>query len=64
MSATATAPSPAIWLTPRQAAAHLEISHSTLLRWMADTSIPFSRLGRVVRFEAGALDRWMLKRSA
>lgn len=64
MSALTTAPPSAIWVTPRQAAAHLEVSLSTLRRWMRDTSIPFSRIGRVVRFDVNALDRWTLKRSA
>lgn len=55
---------PAIWLTRPQAAAHLEISLSTLARWMRDTGIPFSRQGRVVRFEVSALDKWFSKRAA
>lgn len=60
----ATAPAPAIWLKTRQAAAHLEVSLSTLRRWMVQTSIPFSRIGRVVRFDANALDRWTKGRAA
>lgn len=49
------------YLTPAQVAEMLQVSQKTVSRWgLQDASMPCIRLpGRVVRFEEGALLRWL-----
>jgi len=49
------------YLTPAQVAELLQVSPRTISRWaLQDASMPCIRLpGRVVRFEEGALLRWL-----
>ena len=48
------------YLTAEQVAAMLQVNVKTITRWsLSDSSMPVTRLGRVVRFEQGALRRWL-----
>src|SRR5206468_3189462 len=41
-----------VYLTPEQVATMLQIDERTVLRWaQQDTSLPATRIGRVIRFE-------------
>ena len=50
-----------VYITPQQLAAMLQVDERTVLRWaQQDASMPASRFGpRVIRFERGALLRWL-----
>jgi excisionase family DNA binding protein len=49
-----------IYLTPAEVAEMLKVSVKTVSRWaLEDPSMPVTRLGRTVRFEAEALERWL-----
>ena len=50
-----------VYITPQQLAKMLQVDERTVLRWaQQDASMPASRFGpRVVRFERGALLRWL-----
>jgi excisionase family DNA binding protein len=51
------------YLTPQDVAALLQVDDRTVLRWAAsDPSMPTLRIGRVVRFEKAALDRWLVRK--
>lgn len=47
------------WLTPIEAALYLRIALGTLRNWTSARYIPFSKRGRVVRYDRRALDRWL-----
>jgi excisionase family DNA binding protein len=48
------------FLTPAQVAEMLQISPKTVSRWaLEDPSMPVTRMGRTVRFEVEALERWL-----
>jgi excisionase family DNA binding protein len=51
-------PSPKV-LTPPQAAALLQISEKTLLKMAAAGQIPCFRAGRLWRFPAAGLEKWL-----
>ena len=51
------------WLTPIEAALYLRVALGTLRNWTSARYVPFSKRGRVVRYDRRALDRW-LNRSA
>jgi excisionase family DNA binding protein len=52
-----------VYLTPAQVAELLQVNQRTVLRWVAeDASLPAIRIGRVIRFERGALDRWLARK--
>jgi excisionase family DNA binding protein len=49
-----------IYLTPAEVAELLKVSPKTISRWaLEDPSMPVTRLGRTVRFEREALERWL-----
>jgi excisionase family DNA binding protein len=49
-----------IYLTPAEVAKLLKVSPKTVSRWaLEDPSMPVTRLGRTVRFEVEALERWL-----
>jgi len=61
-SAVVTLPS---YLTPQQVANMLQVDERTVLRWaQQDASMPVTRIGRVIRFEKAALDRWLARKRA
>jgi excisionase family DNA binding protein len=47
------------WMTPREAAAYLGISISTLRNWTSARYVPFAKRGRVVRYRREVLDDWL-----
>ena len=49
------------WMTPQQAADYLGIALGTLRNWTSARFIPFSKKGRVVRYNRAAIDRWLGK---
>jgi len=42
-----------------EAGRYLNIKRSTLYRWVEKRSIPFKRIGRLIRFDAGEIKRWI-----
>ena len=53
-------PKSVVYLTPAEVAELLKVSPKTVSRWaLADPSMPVTRLGRTVRFEVEALERWL-----
>jgi excisionase family DNA binding protein len=49
-----------IYLTPAEVAEMLKVSPKTVSRWaLEDPSMPVTRLGRTVRFELEAFERWL-----
>jgi len=52
-----------VYLTPAQVAELLQVNERTVLRWaQQDSSMPAARIGRVIRFERSALDRWLTRK--
>ncbi len=52
------------YLTASQLATLLQVDDATIYRWASkDTSMPATRVGGVVRFEAQALHRWLAART-
>jgi len=49
----------ATWLTLEEAAKHLKIGKSTIYRLAREGDLPAHRMGRVWRFDAEELDKWM-----
>ena len=49
------------WMTPAEAADYLGIALGTLRNWTSARFIPFSKKGRVVRYNRAAIDRWLSK---
>jgi len=49
----------ATWLTLEEAAKHLKIGKSTLYRLAREGELPAHRMGRVWRFDAEELDKWL-----
>lgn len=47
------------WLTPNEAAIYLRVALGTLRNWTSARYVPFSRRGRVVRYDRRALDKWL-----
>jgi excisionase family DNA binding protein len=51
------------YLTPQQVADMLQVDERTVLRWaQQDASMPATRIGRVIRFETNALERWLARK--
>ncbi len=50
--------SPSPWLTPVEAAIYLSVALGTLRNWTSARFIPFSKRGRVVRYNRETLDSW------
>jgi excisionase family DNA binding protein len=57
--------SPSTYLTPAEVATMLRVKPATISRWsLEDPTMPVTRLpGRVVRYEAEALGRWLRARA-
>lgn len=47
------------WLTLSEAAAYLKLGKSTIYKLARERSIPAHRAGRIWRFDAAELDKWM-----
>lgn len=50
-------------LTVNQAAAHLGVSPLTVYDWVSSRKIEYVKVGRLVRFRAQTLDRWIEKQT-
>ena len=48
------------WLSVREVAKHLKVSKETVYKWLAAQSIPAHRVGKLWRFDAEEIDRWVL----
>ena len=52
-----------LYLTPQDVASMLQVNERTVLRWaQQDTSLPATRIGRVIRFEREPLLRWLARK--
>ena len=49
------------WMNPSETAEYLGIALGTLRNWTSARFIPFSKKGRVVRYNRTAIDRWLSK---
>lgn len=47
------------WMAPSETAKYLGIALGTLRNWTSARFIPFSKKGRVVRYNRTAIDRWL-----
>lgn len=47
------------WLTPIEAALYLRVAIGTLRNWTSARYVPFTKRGRIVRYDRRALDRWL-----
>lgn len=47
------------WLSVEEIAAHLGISKETIYRWLEKEKIPAHRVGRLWKFKASEVDRWV-----
>ena len=51
------------YMTVEQVASLLQVSTKSVTRWSrADSTMPAIKLGRVVRFERTALERWLARK--
>ena len=52
-------------ITPEQAADYLGVSHKTMNKWRStgENSIPYSKIGRCVRYRLSELDTYIAKHS-
>jgi len=52
-------------LTRREAAVYLKLAVQTLASWASNGryNLPFMKVGRLVRYRRGDLDRWLASRS-
>ena len=56
---------PPKWMTSQEAASYLGIQEQTLAAWRCTKRhvIPFTRVGRLVRYRLPDLDKWITKAS-
>lgn len=47
------------FLTAKEVAIYLSLSENTIRAWVKLGRIPFSKLGRSVRFDLRAIDKWL-----
>lgn len=48
------------WLSVEQIASHLGVSKETIYRWLDKQKIPSRRIGKLWRFRASDVDKWVL----
>lgn len=46
------------FLSVDDVADELDVSKRTVRRWMREKGLPYIKIGRVVRFDAEAINRW------
>jgi len=46
-------------LTPQDLASYLNISIETIYSWTSMKRIPFYKVGRLVRFDLGEINKWL-----
>ena len=47
------------WLSVEEIAAHLGVSKETVYRWLEREKIPAHRVGRLWKFKASEVDKWI-----
>jgi len=52
------------WLSVEEIAAHLGVSKETVYRWLELKKIPANRVGRLWKFKASEVDKWVKKGGA
>lgn len=52
------------WLDVEGIAAHLKVSVPTIYRWIESQKIPCHRLGKLWRFKASEVDKWLVEGGA
>jgi excisionase family DNA binding protein len=52
------------WLSVEEIAAHLGVSKETVYRWLEKEKIPSHRVGRLWKFKASEVDKWIRKGGA
>lgn len=50
------------YLSPKELAQLIGVSKLTIYGWTSRQEIPFYRIGRLVRFNAEAIDNWLNKK--
>ncbi len=48
------------WLSVEEIAAHLGISKETIYRWIEREKVPAHRVGRLWKFKASEVDKWIM----
>lgn len=52
------------WLSVQEIAQHLTVSKETIYRWLDRKQIPAHRIGRLWRFKATEVDKWVMQGGA
>ena len=52
------------WLSVEEIAAHLGVAAVTIYRWLERDKIPAHRVGKLWKFKASEVDRWVEKGGA
>lgn len=52
------------WLSVEEIAAHLGISKETIYRWIEREKVPAHRVGRLWKFKASEVDKWIISGGA
>lgn len=47
------------WLSVEEISAHLGVSKETIYRWLDKGKIPAHRVGRLWKFQASEVDKWI-----
>lgn len=47
------------YLSPKELAEHLNISIHTIYLWTSQRTIPYFKLGKIVRFDLTEIDAWL-----
>ena len=48
------------WLSVEEIAAHLGVSKETVYRWLEREKVPAHRVGRLWKFKASEVDKWII----
>jgi len=52
------------WLSAGDVAAHLGVSKDTIYVWIAEKGMPAHKVGRLWKFQASEVDKWVRSGSA
>jgi len=47
------------WLSVDEIAQHLGIKKDTVYKWVRNKKMPSHKVGRLLKFQAGEVDRWV-----